>query len=284
MAVFISYSHSDKIFVDKFAENLVKARHHVWLDRWELSLGDSITAKIEESLTESSAMLLILSKNSVQSQWCRREITAGLLRELEHKRTFVLPIVIDDCEIPLFLRDKLYADFRKDPTAAFDLVDRSLSKYTNPTTARAESPDFHTDFAVVWKEKSIENSEESWIVRWTFVDHGAKQPYVVISECKIYEVEGDAYDKMIGTENIMPFIKQLTEKAYAKFVEKGPVNAVIDDNKEQFDAWRFELEKAQKYLAIYSYRRLGDDNGMDTIVYPDNNLKMVVDHLNLTVK
>jgi hypothetical protein len=73
-------------------------------------------------------VLIVLSKTSVQSRWCRREITAGLLCELEEKETLVLPLVIDDWEIPLFLRDKLRVDFRKDPDRAFDLVNRSLAK------------------------------------------------------------------------------------------------------------------------------------------------------------
>ena len=46
MRVFISYSHSDKEFVDKLAMNLVKSNIPIWLDRWELKVGDSITQKI----------------------------------------------------------------------------------------------------------------------------------------------------------------------------------------------------------------------------------------------
>lgn len=68
MAVFISYSQFDKKFVDVLASNLVKARHHIWMDRWELKLGDSLTSKIEQSLTDSSAILVILSEKSVASE------------------------------------------------------------------------------------------------------------------------------------------------------------------------------------------------------------------------
>jgi hypothetical protein len=37
MPVFISYSHSDKEFVEQLAFQLVAHRTHVWLDRWELT-------------------------------------------------------------------------------------------------------------------------------------------------------------------------------------------------------------------------------------------------------
>ena len=35
MPLFISYSHSDKNFVDRLAAQLVLRKVHVWLDRWE---------------------------------------------------------------------------------------------------------------------------------------------------------------------------------------------------------------------------------------------------------
>jgi TIR domain len=79
-------------------------RHNVWLDKWELSVGDSLIDKIQDALTESSAILIILSRNSVTSNWCRKELNAGLIRELEEKKSILIPCVIDDCELPLFLR------------------------------------------------------------------------------------------------------------------------------------------------------------------------------------
>jgi TIR domain len=123
MAIFISYSRSDVAFVDWLAKRLVARRHHIWMDRWELSIGDSLISKIQGALTDSDAMLIVLSKNSVGSEWCKKELNSGLMRELEEKRVLVMPCIIDDCNVPLFLREKLYADFRKDRDEAFDQVD-----------------------------------------------------------------------------------------------------------------------------------------------------------------
>ena len=66
-------------------------RHNVWLDRWELNVGDSIVERIQNALTESSAMLVILSKHSVESEWCKKELNAGIVRELDEKKVVVLP-------------------------------------------------------------------------------------------------------------------------------------------------------------------------------------------------
>jgi hypothetical protein len=66
--VFISYSHSDEEFVNKFAAHLVKQNTHVWVDTWNLSVGDSILSKVQEAIEESSALLVVLSKASVESE------------------------------------------------------------------------------------------------------------------------------------------------------------------------------------------------------------------------
>ncbi len=51
MPIFISYSHENTEFVDKFAANLVLKKAHVWLDRWELKVGDSIIQRVESALS-----------------------------------------------------------------------------------------------------------------------------------------------------------------------------------------------------------------------------------------
>jgi len=131
MSIFISYSQKDKKFVDQLAMNLVRARHHVWVDRWELNVGDSLIDRIQSALTDSSAILVILSKASVKSNWCQKELSAGLVRELTEKQVVVMPCLIEDCEIPLFLRDKKYADFRNDPDQAISEVRQALAKISN---------------------------------------------------------------------------------------------------------------------------------------------------------
>lgn len=74
---------------------------------------------------------MILSKKSVESAWCKKELNSGLVRELEEKRVIVLPVVINDCEIPLFLREKLYADFRTDYNEGFNAILEAVAGVTN---------------------------------------------------------------------------------------------------------------------------------------------------------
>ena len=102
MPVFISHSHQDKDFVDKLAAQLVLHKTYVWLDRWEIKVGDSLLGKVQEGIKSASALLIVLSKASVASEWCKKELNAGLMRELDEKRVVILPLLLEGCDIPVF--------------------------------------------------------------------------------------------------------------------------------------------------------------------------------------
>ena len=109
---FISYSPQDASFVDRLAEDLVANGVGVWLDRWEIRVGDSITDRIQEGLLESDYLLVVLSPNSVNSPWVREELNAARIEQLESRRVVVLPVLYQDLVIPPLLKDKRYADCR----------------------------------------------------------------------------------------------------------------------------------------------------------------------------
>jgi hypothetical protein len=112
--IFLSHSSKDKAFVRKLASDLKSNDVPVWFDEWELKVGDSINQKIGEGINESGWLAVVISNNSIKSSWVEKELNAGLATELQKRQVFVLPIVIDNCDIPIFLRDKLFADFRSD--------------------------------------------------------------------------------------------------------------------------------------------------------------------------
>lgn len=51
--IFLSHSSSDKPFVHKLAEDLRARDHAIWLDEWEIRVGECIPTRIEEGLQES---------------------------------------------------------------------------------------------------------------------------------------------------------------------------------------------------------------------------------------
>ncbi len=173
MAIFISYSHSDAPFVEKLGALLFKEKMPVWLDRWELNVGDSLIRRIEDAISDAAAVIFVLSKASVESDWCRKELSAGLVRELDEKKVIVLPLLLGDCAVPLFLRDKKYADFRTDFDSGFRDIVNALARVTSDTQGRLEGePGTFVDWSSDW---SVDDNERV-SVDLVIVEHGPKLP------------------------------------------------------------------------------------------------------------
>lgn len=119
MKIFLSHSSEDKPFVEKLAKDILGLKIDVWLDKWEIKVGDSLINKIEEGLESSDYLIIVLSKNSVKSAWVKKELNAILCDEIYSNTIKILPVLIDDCTIPIFLKEKRYADFRDDYDQGF---------------------------------------------------------------------------------------------------------------------------------------------------------------------
>jgi hypothetical protein len=111
-SLFISYSHSDKPFVQKLVADLKVSGVSVWVDEAELRVGDSLIVRISSAIDSIDYVAAVLSPHSVTSRWVQEELQQALDLQLTGKKITVLPIVINDCQIPGFLRTRLYADFR----------------------------------------------------------------------------------------------------------------------------------------------------------------------------
>ena len=110
--VFISHSHQDSKFVKLLSIQLIKDGIQVWTDSKELAVGDNIKEKINDAIKKTDYFIVVLSKNSTNSNWVNFELSATRLNEISKQQNIILPVLIEDCEIPFSLRDRLFADFR----------------------------------------------------------------------------------------------------------------------------------------------------------------------------
>jgi len=65
--IFLSYSSRDKQFVRWLAVDLRNHGHRVWLDEWEVLVGESIPRRIAHGLDQSDFVAVVLSKHAVES-------------------------------------------------------------------------------------------------------------------------------------------------------------------------------------------------------------------------
>ncbi len=109
---FVSHSSRDKPFVRKLVTRLQDAGVDTWLDEIELRVGEPIIERIGHAIKTRDFVVAVLSAASCESPWVRRELQLALTHEIHGQRISVLPVLIEDCPVPDYLQDKLYADFR----------------------------------------------------------------------------------------------------------------------------------------------------------------------------
>lgn len=115
-SLFLSYSSKDRPLAHKLATALTIRGVNVWLDEWQIKVGDSITCKIQEGIKKSRYLAVLLTPNSVNSRWVEREWQSAYHDEISGGNVVVLPVLGKRCKIPALLRDKRYADL----THSFD--------------------------------------------------------------------------------------------------------------------------------------------------------------------
>lgn len=115
--IFLSHSSEDKSKVRKLAQDIRDAGIFVWLDETEIAVGESISERVQQGLAESDYVGLWITRHALASGWVQREWQMKFNEEASKNRITVLPLLADDIkidELPPFLRDKRFADFRTD--------------------------------------------------------------------------------------------------------------------------------------------------------------------------
>lgn len=112
--IFISYRRSDESLAEKLSTALSSADHQVWLDQWNITLGDSIVARINEGLEGASYVLICYSASGITSPWMSREWMSALARQLNGWGVKIIPVLLSGGEPPAILADIKYADLVKD--------------------------------------------------------------------------------------------------------------------------------------------------------------------------
>lgn len=94
---FISYSSKDEGFAECLHADIQAKGIRVWFAPHDLPIGARIRPAIDESIHIHDKLLLVLSEDSVASQWVEQEVETALAKEREQDGRIVLfPIRIDD--------------------------------------------------------------------------------------------------------------------------------------------------------------------------------------------
>jgi hypothetical protein len=166
--VFLSYSSDDKEKAQKIYHELIQKNINVWLDDYELSLGDSLIDRIKNAISASDYMVVILSKNSVKSTWMSHEL-GHYLYNFSRRDITLLPVRVDNCEIPLSLTNYKFLDLRNNFDKGVEKLVDSISAVPEVDFSKLTERKFEELIAELFRRLGFENvvsvhgSEESGI-------------------------------------------------------------------------------------------------------------------------
>ena len=134
-STFISYSWSDSKFADKLYNRLREVGTPVYLDRHSMVAGD-IEKQVFSAIRLNDIVLLVLSKDSIKSDWVEAELEAARKKEIDENRDVLCPVAVDDSwmgkvdENVLWrqLKKKLVIDFSSWRTKSFEAQFEKLTK------------------------------------------------------------------------------------------------------------------------------------------------------------
>lgn len=93
---FISHSTKDVVFVEKLYQDLQDKNVRCWYAPEDLDYGDKIRDEIDKAIDDFDKLLIILSKNSINSYWVEDEIEAAIDYEIKKGKVVLMPIMIEE--------------------------------------------------------------------------------------------------------------------------------------------------------------------------------------------
>jgi hypothetical protein len=99
--IFVSYAHADKDAVLPIVRALVAEGYRVWYDRG-IQAGSSFPDYIADHVYGCSCLLMLASRSSLASDWCKNEVNYAL--DLGRP---ILPVYLEDVELPRALQMRL---------------------------------------------------------------------------------------------------------------------------------------------------------------------------------
>lgn len=121
--VFISYEHSDVVCVERLARDLQNKGFSVWYDVGNIKGGESWVDTITRAINRAPLFISLVSPAANKSIWVRREFLYA-----ESKRKHIVPVLIEECELPIYMLERQALDLYSSYTKGFNNLIGSLPR------------------------------------------------------------------------------------------------------------------------------------------------------------
>jgi cellulose biosynthesis protein BcsQ len=131
LQIFLCHSSHDKPSVRELYKRLSNDGFSVWLDEVSLLPGQDWGMEIQKAVRETDVVLVCLSSQSITKEgYVQRELryVLDITMEKTEGTVFLIPVRLDDCEVPRRIRSWHYLDFFPDDSKdlAYERLKKSL--------------------------------------------------------------------------------------------------------------------------------------------------------------
>ena len=132
-SVFLSHSSHDGEWSQKLAGDLERAGISVFLDAWDIMVGDPLIVRLNDGLSKASDGLIVWGERTGESPWVQAECQFLVQQAIENNKRLI-SVILADVDLPRSLiRAWVPVDFRDCRTGP-DYEDRL--EPADPRTAR----------------------------------------------------------------------------------------------------------------------------------------------------
>lgn len=116
--LFLSHNSADKNFTERLASAVEENRNgpplRVFFDKWDIRHGADIPIELERGLQGSRYIGLVLSPESLSSDWVALERSTAIFRDPAARQRSLIPLMRRTCTLPNMLARLKHIDFRRD--------------------------------------------------------------------------------------------------------------------------------------------------------------------------
>lgn len=173
----VSFSGEDRSIVEEFSKLMRRDGYSVFYDLWheEMLWGKDLYQYLDDVYRQKSRYCVIFMSESYAARaWCTHELRSAQARAFSNKDDYILPVRLDDVDVPGILPTVGYLDARK--TGASGVAKAAVKKLGPPGNIKYV------------EDALISNDDEQKIAAITKVAHSADSSFVeVLSSLMIFD-------------------------------------------------------------------------------------------------
>ncbi len=183
-----------------------------WLDRAKLRPGDELTERLTQTIEPARCVVVLLSRAAVASRWVQAE-TEIAVRQMSETGLQIVPLLLEECNIPEHLADLVHIDCRSGLEAKLPELMATLNRLQEETPAwRIASEEAHAiDHAL-----AVLRINDNFVLELDVVCSDFDEEFTVLAQF-VYTADEAASRHRFGVETDAELANLLLETTRSEF-------------------------------------------------------------------